>query len=277
MKALIAITKSEIPIEDIWKLSVNVPSIFSINTTSANDKYLPEYIDGLIEKFSNINYDSLSTISETKEELRKFVDNMENITELIYEEAQKNKVLYFFTQKLKVEIAASPRYSMISTQEQMRINHQNAMRLPTPHSLTAHVSQTQINPQGNQIQINQTGQIQQMNQQNQMNKASQMQVNSQANQMQINSQANQMQINSQAGQILQMSQGNIMQTPQVNTSSTILPLAYESSSSSSIQIPSIPTSSQVFALSQSVPITPKQRSIFRNNTQGMKLEIPDEE
>lgn len=259
MKALLAITKSEMPVEDIWKLSVNIPSIFSINTTSANDRYLPEYIDGLIEKFNNISYEALSTISENKQELKRFVDNMENITDLIYEDAQKNKVLQFFTQKLKVEVVASPRYSMISNRDQANIAHQNAMRLPTPHSLTAA-----------QIQGVQSSQMQQIAQNSmQGSSGNTIQVTS-ANPLQM-SVGNPIQVTTASS--MQISSGNSMM-PHLASSSSMFPLAHDVVGS--VQIPSMP-SSQAFALSQSVPITPKQRNILRHATQGMKLDIPDEE
>jgi hypothetical protein len=246
MKALLAITKSEMPVEDIWKLSVNIPSIFSINTTSANDRYLPEYIDGLIEKFNNISYEALSTISENKEELKRFVDNMENITDLIYEDAQKNKVLQFFTQKLKVEVVSSPRYSMISNRDSTNNLYSNAMKLPTPHSLPSA-----------QMQGVQSGQVQHVRQNS---------IQSSGNAIQVTS-ANPLQMS--VGNPTQVTTASSMQVSSGN--STMFQLA-----SDPVQIPSIPNSS-AFALSQSVPITPKQRNILRHATQGMKLDIPDEE
>lgn len=246
MKALLAITKSDMPVEDIWKLSVNIPSIFSINTTSANDRYLPEYIDGLIEKFNNISYEALSTISENKQELKRFVDNMENITDLIYEDAQKNKVLHFFTQKLKVEVVASPRYSMISNKDSTNNTISNAMRLPTPHSLPSA-----------QMQAVQPGQIQSVPQNSMQSLGNEIQVTS-ANPLQM-SVGNPTHLTTASS--MQISSGNSM----------MFQFATDA-----VQIPSIPNSS-AFALSQSVPITPKQRNILRRATQGMKLDIPDEE
>jgi hypothetical protein len=121
MKHLINMIKV-VHLENFWHSIINIPSIFSISTVAVNERYILNFTESLINQLESLNPDVSASIINRKEDVDKFMLNMENMIDLVSSLHQKENYMNFFRKFFRIRQPVSkkdlddeiPRLSLIS-------------------------------------------------------------------------------------------------------------------------------------------------------------------
>jgi hypothetical protein len=101
MKHFINLIRS-VNLEHIWHIVINISAIFSISTVAANERFILSLTEGLINQFECLSGEAASIITENRENIMKFMSNMENMIDLVSSPYQKENYLDFFRNFFKL-------------------------------------------------------------------------------------------------------------------------------------------------------------------------------
>ena len=103
MEALIGLIKlRSVGLEQIWHLVIHMPTVFTKATIAANDKYIKNFTDALINEFEVIPSESLSEIIENTENVNTFINNFESMIGLVSSPYEKENYIEAFRKFFKL-------------------------------------------------------------------------------------------------------------------------------------------------------------------------------
>lgn len=103
MEALIGLIKlRSIGLEQIWHLIIHVPTVFTKATIAANDKFIKNFTDALINEFEVMPFESLSEIIKNVENVNTFMGNFESMIGLVSSPYEKENYIDAFRKFFKL-------------------------------------------------------------------------------------------------------------------------------------------------------------------------------
>mmetsp|Transcript_18615 Transcript_18615/g.18592 ORF Transcript_18615/g.18592 Transcript_18615/m.18592 type:complete len:453 (-) Transcript_18615:29-1387(-) len=96
------IIESNLPLEDFWNFLVVLPQLFAVGGSAAS-RYIPDYLEALVNSLDNISDEGMMEISNNYQKLEQFIDNSNNMMKLILPDNQREVYLNLFRGKFRMD------------------------------------------------------------------------------------------------------------------------------------------------------------------------------